>query len=64
MLLIAVSGVENGEIRPPLKSASQRRPILPSEEPAMFWFSLGMYSVLGVGVLTLPVWSTRAALDE
>ncbi len=53
------TGLETGVTKLPMKRASLQRPTNRAEEPAMFFVSIGIYSVIGLGSLGLAVWVLR-----
>ena len=54
-------GVTSGETYLPIKNASHRRMVSRLKEPALYWVSIGAYSVAGAGALGLGVWLMREA---
>jgi hypothetical protein len=58
------SGLSKGETYLPTKHGTQRRVVIRQEEPAMFWSSLGLYSVFGAGTLGLAAWLVRESLRQ
>lgn len=50
---LVARGVSRGEVPMPLKQTTLRRAVSRQAEPAMFWFSTGVYAVVGVGALGL-----------
>lgn len=53
------SSMEKGETLFPSKSASGRRIVARQKDPALFWTSIGIYSLIGVGSAGLAVWGIR-----
>ncbi|MFO1482840.1 MAG: hypothetical protein U1F71_05675 [Verrucomicrobiaceae bacterium] len=49
------AGLEKGIVTLPIPKASLQRPVLRDEEPALFWFSLSVYAVAGLGSLGVLV---------
>lgn len=56
------SGVERGSTLLPIHRASFQRPITRQAEPAMYWFSLGLYTTLGIAAGGAAAWLTRETL--
>jgi len=59
---LVARGVATGETWFPSKRASQRRIVVRTAEPAMFWTSMGVYATLGAGALGLGAWGSREGL--
>ncbi len=59
MAWLVGNGLRKGETYLPGKRASQQRSVLRSQEPALFWGSIGIYSAIGLGALGLAVWGIR-----
>ena len=57
------NGLDRGEIPLPTKTTSQARTISRQQEPALFFVSVGIYSVLGLGTLGLAVWGLKVAFQ-
>ena len=57
---LVASGVSRGETTYPSKRAFLRRSVLRQQEPGMYWVSVGIYTVVGCGALTLAVLGLRA----
>jgi hypothetical protein len=53
------NGIGKGETFFPAKTGSQQRTVSRSEKPALFWTSIGLYTILGSGTLGLALWSIR-----
>jgi hypothetical protein len=53
------SSMEKGETLFPSKSASGRRIVARQKDPALFWTSIGIYSLIGVGSAGLAAWGIR-----
>lgn len=60
MAWLVLSGVARGETYLPIKSAVLRRTVSRDNEPAMFWVSTGVYTIIGAGSLVLGVIGARA----
>ena len=60
MAWLVLSGVARGETYLPIKSAVLRRTVSRENEPAMFWVSTGLYTIIGAGSLVLGVIAARA----
>lgn len=60
MAWLVLSGVARGETYLPIKSAVLRRTVSRDNEPAMFWVSTGVYTIIGAGSLVLGVIAARA----
>jgi hypothetical protein len=56
---LVLRGLQRDATYWPAKRASQQRTILRAQEPVMFWTSLGVYSAIGLGTLTLAVCCIR-----
>ncbi len=56
---LVARGITRGETHAPVTRGSLRRPIVRSAEPAMFWASVGLYAIVGVGAAGLAVWGFR-----
>lgn len=59
---VVKNGVERGSTRLPIHRASLQRAITREAEPAMFWFSLGLYATTGLAAGSAAAWLTREAL--
>jgi hypothetical protein len=53
---LVFDGVNTGKTVLPSKFASQRRTVLRTEEPMLFWFSVGLYASVAVGCIGLVAW--------
>lgn len=53
---LVTSGIAKGETMLPLKRATLRRTVIRAEEPGLYWLSIGVYAVIGLGTLGLGVW--------
>lgn len=51
-----VGGLDSQTVTLPIPRASLQRPVLYSQEPTLFWFSLGIYGVVSAGSLALAGW--------
>jgi hypothetical protein len=60
MAWLVQAGVRKNETFLPTKSSSHRRTVLREQEPALFWTSIGIYSVIGTGTLGLAAWMLLA----
>lgn len=60
MAWLVQAGVRKNETFLPIKSAPLRRTVLREQEPALFWTSIGVYSVIGTGTFGLAVWMLYA----
>jgi hypothetical protein len=56
---VILSGVTRGETYLPMKNAA-RRVISRENEPAIFWVSIGVYTIVGAGSLVLAALTARA----
>lgn len=70
-LLFALSGVmgwltwgglSRGETYLPMKRSSQRRMVERAQEPGLYWASVGIYLIVGVGAFGLGAWGVREGL--
>ena len=59
---LVCSGLEKGATAWPAKRASQNRAIVRSEEPAMYWTAIGLYSAIGVGSAGFAAWLGKEAI--
>ena len=57
---LVTSGVTRGETRLPIKGAGSRRTVSRTQQPAMFWVSIGIYATVGTGALALGALGVRA----
>lgn len=53
--------VKTGETLMPIKQATLRRTVSRDQEPEMFWFSIGLYSIAGLGASGFALWLIREA---
>lgn len=60
MAWLVQAGVRKNETFLPTKSSSHRRTVLREQEPALFWTSIGIYSIVGIGTLGLAAWMLHA----
>lgn len=51
----AKNGLDTGTITLPIPKASLQRPVLRDHEPALFWFSLGVYAAASAGSLVVVI---------
>jgi hypothetical protein len=58
---LVVTGLEKGETRWPAKRPSLSRTVVRMQEPAMYWTSIGLYSLIGTGSLGFAVFVFRAS---
>jgi hypothetical protein len=56
---LVVSGVVKEQTYYPSKSPSRQRIVQRAKEPGLYWFSIGLYAVLGVGAVGLVGWAVR-----
>jgi hypothetical protein len=59
---VVKNGVARGSTRLPIHRASFQRAITREAEPAMFWFSLGLYATFGLAAGGAAAWLTRETL--
>lgn len=56
------NGIATGETYFPTKNASHRRAVQRSQEPVVFWISIGVYTALSAGSAGLAAWGAREAI--
>lgn len=61
MAWLVASGVSSGSTYFPTKRASQQRAVVRDQEPALFWFSISLYSGIGLGASATAIWFIRQA---
>jgi hypothetical protein len=64
MFWLVKCGMEKGVATFPSRRVSDWRPVSRQYEPVEFWFSIGLYSVIGVGAFGLVVWGIRVVCKE
>ena len=64
MFWLVTDGLGKGETVLPSTHATRQRSVSRLEEPAQFWASLGIYTVIGFGSLGCAGWLTRATWSE
>ncbi len=58
---LALTGVKHGRTYLPVKRASLQRVVQQGHDPALFWFSVGLYGAISLGALGLAGWGVREA---
>jgi hypothetical protein len=56
MAWLVYDGVGSGETIFPSKSTTQRRAVFRADEPMLFWVSIGLYALVGLGCVSIVGW--------
>ena len=56
---LAIRGLTRGVTTLPMPRYTQRRPVARETEPAMYWFAVALYAVVGSGALVLGALGVR-----
>jgi hypothetical protein len=64
MAWLVAEGVATGDTLLPLKQATLRRTVLRDDDPLMFWVSIGIYAVVGLGAAGLVAWGIGQSRRE
>jgi len=59
MAWLVARGIMTGVTFLPAKRTTFQRVISQANDPAMFWVSIGLYALVGIGALALGVWGLR-----
>lgn len=56
---MVVRGLDRGETRLPVKGSSSSHVVSRQQKPVQFWVSIGLYTVVGAGLLTFGLLGAR-----
>lgn len=59
MLLLVISGLTSGHTTLPIKRATTLRQVTRTDDVALYWVSIGIYTTLGLGALGMGAWALR-----